>query len=109
MNLNQDWFTHIKKVYKLFPLKKTYLIFLFFLIIIVSIFELFGISLLIPLVTSLLDGENNLTTFNKIPIISDYDIFNGNTVSISILMISIFSIKVILSLLCESLIFFLSF
>lgn len=109
MSLSQDWFTHIKKVYKLFPLKKIYLIFLFFLIILVSIFELFGISLLIPLVTSLLDGENNLTTFNKIPIISDYDIFNGNTVSISILMISIFSIKVILSLLCESLILFLSF
>ena len=70
--------------------------------------DLFGISLLIPLVTSLLGNKNDFTTFDKITFISDFEIFNGNTIAIATLMITIFSIKILLTLLSETIILFLS-
>ena len=106
--MNEGWLEHANKVYKLFPLKKSYLIYLLILIIFVSILDLFGISLLIPLVTSLLGNKNDFTTFDKITFISDFEIFNGNTIAIATLMITIFSIKILLTLLSETIILFLS-
>ena len=106
--MNEGWLEHVHKVYKLFPLKKSYLIYLLILIIFVSILDLFGISLLIPLVTSLLGNKNDFTTFDKITFISDFEIFNGNTIAIATLMITIFSIKILLTLLSETIILFLS-
>ena len=106
--MNEGWLEHVNKVYKLFPLKKSYLIYLLILIIFVSILDLFGISLLIPLVTSLLGNKNDFTTFDKITFISDFEIFNGNTIAIATLMITIFSIKILLTLLSETIILFLS-
>ena len=75
MKPDKNWKTHIVKVFKLFPLKRSNLFYLLILIIFLSIFELFGISLLIPLVDSLMSGKSNLNTFDKIPYVSDFKIF----------------------------------
>ena len=109
MKPDKNWKTHIVKVFKLFPLKRSNLFYLLILIIFLSIFELFGISLLIPLVDSLMSGKSNLNTFDKIPYVSDFKIFKGDTVSIAILMIVIFSFKTLLTLLFEAIVFFISF
>ena len=108
MRFNLFWFDHIIKVYRLFTLKKLYLLYLFLLISIVSIFELFGISLFVPLVTSLIDGENSFQTSNKIEFLSKLELYDKDIFTISIFIILIFSIKIILGLVCEAAILFLS-
>lgn len=108
MRFNLFWFDHIIKVYKLFTLKKLYLWYLFLLISIVSIFELFGISLFVPLITSLIDGENSFQTSNKIEFLSKLELYDKDIFTISIFIILIFSIKIILGLVCEAAILFLS-
>lgn len=108
MRFNLFWFDHIIKVYKLFTLKKLYLLYLFLLISIVSILELFGISLFVPLATSLIDGENSLQGSNKIEFLSKLKLYEKDILTISIFIILIFSIKIILGLVCEAVILFLS-
>ena len=105
----KSFFRYPKKVFELFPLKKKYLLFLFISMFFVSIIELFGISLIIPFITSLLNfNQSELSKMPKIDFLDRFNFYEFDTILIAIFIIIAFSIKLLLSVIVEAIILKLS-
>ena len=103
------FFNYLKKVLELFPLKKKYLVFLFISMLFVSIIELFGISLMIPFITSLLNvNKTDLSINPKINFLDRFNFYDFDTNIIAIFIILAFSIKLLLAVAVEAIILNLS-
>ena len=105
----QYWSNFFFKVVQLFPLKKINILVIFFLLTLSTIIELIGLSMIIPFVSSLIQKNNINFDYEKFQIFKLIGIQNLDTSFIVVLLIIIFSIKILLSILTEGLILNLTF
>ena len=108
INNYKNWLLYFEKIYYLFPLRKINLLFIFILLFLLSIVELFGLSLIIPFITSLLD-KNGSIEFSKIYILDKFNFYDVDINIIIILLIVVFSLKIIIAISIEATILNLTF
>ena len=102
------WFSIIRKIYILFPLKKIKLILLFILIIFQSMLELASFSLFVPFISSLLGviDSNSLSTLVPFYSIIGLDVLSLKEITIYIFIV--LSLKLFCSILLEAFILSIS-